>query len=341
MARWWRGGVVAAAVSLALGCVGCGVLSTKEDRQRASELAEELFPGQLEIVSARPLFPQTLGSEVSFRMTDDADAVARLRIDRERGTCNGKACDDALTEAVAVAKDRASALRTLTAAFGECGYEVYAIGQAVDVSRPWIAAAPTNSTVRPLIADIGECVAQWSRARAAQGVPPPDSGTTTVHVASPEAVRNRPTGGADRPTMMRMTDSTLLGALSERPYYRVVHTWRDGTLDPGSGTANLVRPFAERERFGKEVRRNVAPWVKASRPEAAFSAYTGVWRLLPGRVDRLKGYVLFCDRPDERKRCLGDHAVAVTTNLQGKLIGEPTLIRDVRMGRGSLQLPPL
>jgi hypothetical protein len=341
VARWWRDGVVAAAVSLALGCVGCGVLSTEKDQQRASELAEKLFPGKLEVISARPLFPQTLGSEVAFRMTDDADAVVRLRIDREADTCDRKGCDEALTKAVEDARDRASALRTLTAAFDECGYEVYAIGQGQDVTQPWVAAAPTNSTVTSVFADIGECVARWSRARAAQDVASPAAVTTTVNIASPEAVRSRPTGGSGRPTMMRMTDSKLLGALSEHPYYRVGYTLRDGGVDPGSGSASLVRPFSERERFGKEVSKNAAAWLKASRPEAVFSPYTGVWRLLPGRVDRLKGYTLFCDQPDERKRCLGRHAVAVTTDLEGNLIGEPTVIRDVRIGNGSLQLPPM
>jgi hypothetical protein len=51
--------------------------------------------------------------------------------------------------------------------------------------------------------------------------------------------------------------------------------------------------------------------------------------------------MLFCDRPDERKQCLGGHAVAVTTDLNGRPVGEPRVIRDVREGNGRLRLPPL
>ncbi|MDJ0462616.1 hypothetical protein [Streptomyces sp. H27-C3] len=137
-----------------------------------------------------------------------------------------------------------------------------------------------------------------------------------------------------------MSDSKPLGALSGHPYYRVGYPWRDGTVDPGSGVASLVRPFEEKERFGEDVRENVAPWLRESHPDAVLSTYTGVRRLVPGRVDRLKGDTLFCDRPDERKRCLGRHAVAVTTDLKGKPVGEPKVIRDARIGNGSLRLPP-
>ncbi|MDJ0464265.1 hypothetical protein [Streptomyces sp. H27-C3] len=138
-----------------------------------------------------------------------------------------------------------------------------------------------------------------------------------------------------------MTDSRLLAALSGRPYYRVGYTWRDGRVDPGSGVASLVRSFAEPERFGEAVRKNLAPRLRQSYPEAVLSTYTGVWQLVPGRVERLKGYALFCDRPDGSKRCLGRHAVAVTTDLEGYPVGEPKVIRDVRIGNGSLRLPPV
>ncbi|WP_156725170.1 SCO7460 family lipoprotein [Streptomyces apocyni] len=333
--------MVASVVSLALACVGCGVLSTKEDQRRASALANELFPGKLEVISAKSLFPATLGSEVAFRLTDDADAVVRLRVDRQGDTCGREDCERALTKAVADARARARDLRTLTTAFADCGYEVHAVGQGHSVTQPWVVAAPTNATVTSVLAEIGACVEQWSRSRAAQDVPPPASGTTSVLVTAPEALRDRPTGGDDRPTLMRMTDPKLLGALSRGAYYRVSYPWRDGVADPGSGAAYLVRPVAERDRFGAEVREGVTPWLTASRPEAVLSTYTGAWRLLPGRVDRVKGYVLYCDEPDGRRRCLGQHAVAVTTDLSGKLIGEPTEVRDVRIGNGALRLPPL
>lgn len=69
------------------------------------------------------------------------------------------------------------------------------------------------------------------------------------------------------------------------------------------------------------------------------TGYQGVWRLEPGTVDRLKGYVLFCEGPVDPRGCLGDHAVAVTADLQGNPVGEFQMIRNVREGRGPLRLP--
>jgi hypothetical protein len=129
----------------------------------------------------------------------------------------------------------------------------------------------------------------------------------------------------------------------------VARWWRDGvvaaavSLALGCVGCGVLSTEKDQQR-ASELAEKLFPGkleVISARPQAVFSPYTGVWRLLPGRVDRFKGYTLFCDQPDERKRCLGRHAVAVTTDLEGNLIGEPTVIRDVRIGNGSLQLPPM
>jgi len=67
----------------------------------------------------------------------------------------------------------------------------------------------------------------------------------------------------------------------------------------------------------------------------------GVNRLLPGRVDRTEGHVLFRDEPEEGRTRFGRHALRVVTDLDGELVGEPTVLRDVRDGDGTLRLPPL
>ncbi|MBT2389210.1 hypothetical protein J7E87_07165 [Streptomyces sp. ISL-1] len=51
---------------------------------------------------------------------------------------------------------------------------------------------------------------------------------TAVNLASPEAVRNRPAEGLDRPSVMRMTDGRLLAVPSERTHCRVGYARRDG-----------------------------------------------------------------------------------------------------------------
>ncbi|MFF2060648.1 SCO7460 family lipoprotein [Streptomyces sp. NPDC058200] len=333
-----RGGLTGAMVcSLALLLGGCGVLSTKNDRKRAAELAERQYPGVLDVVSARTLFPQTGGSEVSFSVADDADAVVRLRIDAAAGTCGQRACDRALDEAVRRGRSEAGALRRMRSAFTACGYEAIALSQ--DLATPWIAAAPTNATITRLLAEVGACVRRWSPARDETGTPSA-ARSVTVNIVAPDLARGRPAGKPSWPTAMRMTDGKLLAALSERPYYSATYTVRDGTVDAASGTASVFRPWAYQRAFATTVQDAVGGWLHASDPRAEVRTYQGFWRLEPGTVDRFRGYVLFCDHPRGERPCLGDHAVAVTTDPKGNPIGEFRMIRDVREDGGRIRLPP-
>lgn len=340
--RRLRGGLTGAMeCSLALLLGGCGVLSTKNDRKRAAELAERQYPGVLDVVSARTLFPQTGGSEVSFSVADDADAVVRLRIDAAAGTCGQRACDRALDEAVTRGRSQAGALRRMRSAFTACGYEAIALSQ--DLATPWIAAAPTNATITRLLAEVGACVRRWSPARDETGTPTA-ARSVTVNIVAPDLARDlargRPAGKPSWPTAMRMTDGKLLAALSERPYYSATYTVRDGTVDAASGTASVFRPWAYQRAFATTVQDAVGGWLHASDPRAEVRTYQGFWRLEPGTVDRFRGYVLFCDHPGGERPCLGDHAVAVTTDPKGNPIGEFRMIRDVREDGGRIRLPP-
>ncbi|WP_239081429.1 hypothetical protein [Streptomyces sp. SID9727] len=58
--------------------------TTKEDRAYAEELAETYCPGVLRVIEAHTPVPHSGGSEITFAMTDDSDAVVRMRVLRRR-----------------------------------------------------------------------------------------------------------------------------------------------------------------------------------------------------------------------------------------------------------------
>ncbi|MFD8014284.1 SCO7460 family lipoprotein [Streptomyces sp. NPDC058955] len=337
---WSRGGVgrrVAAAVALVVagvGVAGCGTFSTRDDRQRAVEIAERVAPGQLEVVDTRSLFPQDGGAEVSFRIKDDADAVVRLRVDAEKDDCGGRSCDDRLTAALADARRGADGFRAMRREFRACGYEVH--GLSADGTGPWISARLDAGTARTLVASVGVCLDRWSRVRG---------DTAPAHLAvkvAPPDVLDRLPDDAGQPSLMRLTAGKRLAALTRGTYHRVVFRAGPDGVDPDSGEVHLAQPFAERQRFAAAARAASERWLRTGggSPEAVAGEYVGVWKLLPGRVDRVGGWVLFCDRPEgERPRCVGRHALSVTVGLDGALAAEPKVFRGVRDADGPLGLP--
>ncbi|MFC4493081.1 SCO7460 family lipoprotein [Streptomyces ovatisporus] len=327
---------------LALLASGCGVLSTKEDQQRAQELAEAVYPGELRVVGARTLFPETTGSEVTYALRDDPDAFVRLRVEAGHDRCGGQPCAQALRDARGRGEAAAAEWRVLKGEFARCGYEVHAASvKRGTVTDPWIAQALSNGNVEDVLARIGDCLRRYSRALPAEQ----HAGRTsvTVHLADPSQVRELPAGREGDPALLRRTAPGLHAALAGRSSYAVTYTWRDGVVRPESGTARIVRPFEDRQEFKRKVHASAAEWLKGPHPRAELAqGYGGAWSLLPARVDRLRGWVLFCESPGEKgKRCLGNSALALTVDLEGRLVGEPTVVSGIRDGRGALRLPPL
>ncbi|MEV1044003.1 hypothetical protein [Streptomyces sp. NPDC049916] len=336
--RQWRAaltGVVAG--SLVLLGAGCGVIGTKDDRRAAKELADKHFPGQLQVVGARTLFPGPGGSEVSFAMTGDRDAVVRLRVDADAGTCDREDCAGALAEAMERARAQAEGYRTLREAFDACGYEVVALGPTG--TPPYVVAEFTNATVAKRLQEIGECVQRWVAASDADS-PLGKAKATYVNVVSPEVAERRDRGEDSWPTLMRLTSSDLLASLTKRAYFSASYEIGAGRVDT-TGSARAVRPFRERQKFGETVQHAVRERLRATYPRAVVSDYQWIWRLEPGRVDRQRGYVLFCPEPGPRGRCVNsDDAVLVTTDEHGNPVGELHVVHDVRDGSGALRLPP-
>ncbi|MFH8724715.1 SCO7460 family lipoprotein [Streptomyces termitum] len=342
MARSRHGGRrLAGALALvlaAVGAAGCGTFDTGDDEKRAVEVAERVAPGRLAVIGARPLFPEAGGSEVTFRIADDAEAFVRLRVDAEKADCEGRPCEDRLRDALARAGREAADFRVLRREFEACGHPVR--GLSADGTGPWVAAPVGAETVRPLVASLGDCLERWARARTRDGGAPPAA--LSVKVVPPERAAGRAGEDTGRPALLEFTSADRLAALGRGAYHRVSYRFGPGGIDRESAEVGVVRPFEERQRYEKAVRASAQEWLRSrgGLPEAVTADFSTVGSLLPGRVDRFGGWLLFCERPEgERPVCLGRHALAVTAGPDGRLTGEPRVFRDVREGNGPLVLP--
>ncbi|MFJ9637823.1 SCO7460 family lipoprotein [Streptomyces sp. NPDC101178] len=336
--RRWRAAVTCLLAGSLVALAGaCGVVTTKEDRRAAEELADKHFPGQIKAIGARTLFPGTGGSEVTFAVADDRDAVVRLRISADKGTCDSRECAGVLTEAVARGRADAAAYRTLRDAFDACGYEVIALGPTG--TPPYVVAELTNATVERVLADIGGCVQRWVAASPADS-PLAQAKASYVNIVSPAVAAERDRGKDSWPTVMRLTRGNLLGSLTKHTYHSASYDIAAGRVDT-AGRARVVRPFKQSQEFGRTLQKAVADELRATYPNVVVSTYQWVWRLEPGRIDRQTGYLLFCPEPGQRGGCVNsDDAVLVTADERGNPVGKIRIVHDVREGTGALRLPP-
>ncbi|MFF7339911.1 hypothetical protein ACFZAT_21575 [Streptomyces sp. NPDC008163] len=174
----------ALAFGLAAALAGCGwVTTTEEDRAYAEKPAAKHHPSVLRVIDAHTLLPRSGGSEITFAMTDDPDAVVRMRVDADAGTCDTHDCRGVMDEAVERGRRDAAALRGLLGAFRRCGHEVVAVDP--QTGAPWIAASPTNATVTGLLKDIGACARQRKDGTEVKGA--------SVSLVSPAVAGKRPT----------------------------------------------------------------------------------------------------------------------------------------------------
>lgn len=243
--RGWKAaltGTMAGSLVVLLGA--CGVVDTDDDRRAAEELAEKHFPGQLKAIGARTLFPGSGGSEVTFAVTDDRDAVVRLRIDTdkaEEGTCDRKDCVPVLAEAVKRGRQQAEDFRTLKGAFDDCGYEVVALGPTG--VPPYVVAELTNATVTKGLGEIGECVQRWVTASGADSTLA-RAQASYVNVVSPAVADRRDRGKESWPAVMRLTRSDLLASLTKQSYFSASYEIEAGRVD----TTGSARPSARSGR---------------------------------------------------------------------------------------------
>ncbi|MFK4540911.1 hypothetical protein RKD29_000507 [Streptomyces tendae] len=336
------GGLAALLVGLLV--AGCAAFDTDDDLRRARELADELYPGELDVVAARTLFPETTGSEVTLSVADDPDAAVRFRVDAAADRCDGGPdCAAALREAVDRARREAGHLRAMRTAFDGCGHPVLATDEKL--TTPWIEARVTDGTLDEVLTRVGACAQRWVTARAqrdGQEVP----GWVTVDFAAPGTAEGLPAPKSGLPTVLRLTHGPRLAALAGEAYYVAAYPVGDDagrTVDAASARLRIVSPFEERQAFSRRIDASVLPALRETYPDAvtAGGAGTGVWRLEQGTLRRVRGYVLFCERPPAGgKQCLGDLAALVTSDPRGRDAEVVRVLTDIRDERGVLRLPP-
>ncbi|MDU0252132.1 hypothetical protein RVN83_02245 [Streptomyces sp. PU10] len=340
------GRVGAGLVALLVGALvgGCAVFDTDDDVRRARELADDLYPGELDVVDARTLVPETTGSEVTLSVADDPDAAVRFRVDAAKDRCDGGPdCADALRAAVDRARREAGRLRAMRHAFDGCGHPVLATDEKL--TAPWIEARLTDETLNDVLTRLGACAQRWVTARADQD-PRAAQGWVTVNVAAPGTADDLPAAKSTLPTVLRFTHGPRRAALAGRPYYVAAYPVGDDpgrTVDVASVRLRIVSPFEERQAFSRRIDASVLPQLRATYPDAVTSggAGMGVWRLEPGTVHRVRGHVLFCARPPaDGKRCLGDLAALVTSDPAGRDAQVVRVLTDIRDEHGVLRLPP-
>lgn len=301
-------------------------------------VADRHYRGGLRVIGSRSLFPRSAGVEVSFALSDDPDAVVVLE-DVDKGACQGEPCGPALTRAVASARAEAARWRSLSAAFERGGYPVIGLETFNGAFDPWVVAAPTNATVTALIGVLADCAREYAQAMADNGSPLTDE--VTVNVITPAGAKGRPKRKRRVPTLAYMESDALLMALEERhdtTAYTVHFPIVDGRIDPDAGSLSIDLPSTLAQARDETLTATVESRLRVIHPEA--SDIMPMWRLMaePGTVDRIRQYVTFqCDLEPSRTPQLSERAVAVTTDLEGNLLGQFTILNN-RNARGELDL---
>ncbi|MBB1256318.1 hypothetical protein H3146_23605 [Streptomyces sp. OF3] len=166
-----------------------------------------------------------------------------------------------------------------------------------------------------------------------------------MNIAASGAARRLPTGGDDRPTLLRLSDDGRLGALARGRHLSVDYTAEPGgTPTPARGRLEL--PFRQRQAFEETLRKEFDARMRGRRPGARGRRFHQVRYLVPGRVDRMRGHVRSSDQTSADDGLRGrraDHVALVTTDLDGRLVEEPRVAQEggrVTGGRPGPLLPP-
>ncbi len=298
----------AAAPRLILRAVGGGLRRTVTRRHRGvvRQAVAARFAGQLRMVAERSMFPHSTGSEFTFAVVGERDAVVRLRVEQ------GTDVASALAEAVAAARAGAVALRRQLTIFAAHGFPVIGLDR-----RPWLAVELTDENVDERLRAIGAAVAEWA-------------GGSAVVITSPGVAARAPDHD-DLPTPLRLTHPRRMRVLLAAPAYVA-------TFTAGAPKLTVYRSYEPRTVFQERVFAAATAWLRHTRPEAVVVQAFGGWTLLPGQVTRSTGHILFADRPVP-PRTRPNHAITVTVDQNGNLVDTPTIHEHVRDERGVVRIP--
>ncbi len=315
----------------------CGVGDAKADVRTAQELADRLFPGRLTVIGSRSLFPQDSGSEVTFAVRDDPDAIVRLAVKSDKADIEQK-----MRDAVDLGRAQAAELRTALKVFRECGHEIVGIGEIPFANTSfdltvWTAAPIMNTTVTRLVRSLDECVAKWRDARSNSDSPwRSKAGTITLNILSAQQPPTLPI--ATGPAYQKLTDRGLAEVLAGSPHH-------GGLITPGRSLADVLAPamsFEEGQKFGAAMETAARDWLATAdlNPKPRLGRYLSTAnRLLPGSADKMRTYVTVCFSPSEKLPCPDEGAIAFTVDLPTKTTTNFTIVRKIRDNDGKYTYP--
>ncbi|GEM_PF-1899420 len=314
---------------------GCG--SGREQAEKAAmELAEALYPGQLELYATHW---QKANYEVIFAIKGDPVTRIRLAMDRNPADCKpGTSCEKWLRMAYESGIALGAELKALDKAFSSCSIPVLAVdwfgGKAHLV--PIVNVLLSNKNQTSVFDKLNQCVthfrndnhqAQWWN----------DRSTIRIILASNDKQQE-----TSKPDPLRFENS-IPGFLQSSPAYSMVFRLDGGNVEAG---ALRFEPFHElKQKIIQTIEKDATRFLnkQADRPTLETSVILWKTQLDPQRVDVIHTYLLACtDKALNDKRCLkGDVALRVKYDIGKHQVLEVRRMPLERDKSGSAIFPPL
>lgn len=306
-----------------------------EAEKAAMELAEAIYPGQLELYATHW---QKANYEVIFAVIGDPVTRIRLAMDRNPTDCKlNTPCEQRLRMAYDSGIALGAELKALDTAFLNCGIPILAVdwfgGKAHLV--PIVEVRLSNENQTSVFDKLNQCVthfrndnhqARWWK----------DRSTIRIILASKTPQKSA------KYAPLRFENS-IPGFLQSSPAYSMVFR-----LDGGNVEADALRfePFNElKQKIVQTIKKEVTGFLKnqTDRPILETSVILWETQLDPQRVDVIRTYLLACtDKFLNEKRCLkGDVALRVKYDIDKHEVLEILRIPLERDGSGTSLFSPL
>lgn len=316
-----------------LALLGC--LAACADRsgsvQAAQDLADALYPGQLELHAA-----ELQKEHYAVVLAVKGDPVTRIRFDMDRDPAQcrvGAPCETRLRSAYAAGLAAGARLKALDRAFRACGLPLLAVeGRAPGQQRLIVELALGTENQQPALDRLAACVAEFKR-------DPGDALKQDEHLLF-RVVLPGTEGAAPRPDPLTF-EASLPSEREREPSYFVAAALAEERI---SQTAlrlspNYLRTSGQDERLVEAARSFLA----RQQPGAQIRSSAPLWdtRLDAQRLDLLRSYVLACSRPEAAGPCREDLAVRLSYDLGTAQAAEFELLPIVRQAGRPLDLPAL
>lgn len=327
-----RRSLLAGTVGLALAGAGCSQDATGE----AQRMADELFPGQLRVLSARTEFgggpiPGWV-TRATYAVNDDPDAYVTVV----------SLSEPSLRRAVDVGRWAAEDFRLLDRSLAAEGIRLAARSAATEKKRGGIVQvelAITEQTRRDAVAGLDRALTAWHRASEATS----QVDLVQLKVVDPGAGDRAPTADRKLPRLATMTLPARLDALARSQRFTASVS---SSENPGRLTVrSSLMPVLSEEQTGAAVaavRAAADEWLRTTGQPGVVVEPNLVWSfLLANNLTTIRSYAMIC--PEARPVCGVNAAdlilLGCTVDLVSMTVTEVTRIEPRRHSRGGMVLP--